>query len=171
MESNHSRRSVLQATGTAMLATALAGCSGDDGDGTSTEQETLQIDEFVYCAERPRGWNDYEAQPDATYAPTDTIWVYLDVLNVGTEEASSDTVAVDLVETLTVTDPSGETVLEQEFTYDDEFQESLDMDTFYLVHDITMPSDAATGEYEVTSSLEDRLTDETTERTEPFTIE
>lgn len=180
MQSPHTRRTVLRATGTAALATTLAGCSSDDGDDggddggsdeSTTEPPTLHIETFVYCAESPEGYDDYEEQPDATYAATDTIWVYLDVRNLESEAADGDTIAVDLTETLTVTGPAGSTVLEEDFVYDNEFDEGIDLSTFFLVHDITLPSSAGSGEYEVTSSLEDGGAGETTERTEPFTVE
>lgn len=163
---------MLRTTGAVALGATLAGCSDDGGAGdATTAPPTLSVDEWVYCAARPGGYDDYEEQPDATYAPDDTIWVYLDVLNVGSESAGDGNVAVDLVERFTVTDPSGATALDKQFTYDNEFDEGIDLSTFFLVHDVVLPAGAATGEWEVTSSLEDRTTGETTERTEPFTVE
>jgi hypothetical protein len=180
VESDFRRRRFLAGVGTTALATALSGCSsdgddGDDGDDGATETPTeppgLTIEQFVYCAEQPGGYDDYEKQPDATYDTNDTIWVYLDILNVGSEDAGDDTIAVDLSETLTVTGPDGETVLEEDFHYDNEFNEGIDMETFFLNHNIVLPTPADTGEYEVTVSLEDGITGDSTERTEPFTAE
>lgn len=166
------RRQFLRAVGTAATA-AIAGCSGGDGgDAASpTPEPSLSVAEFAFCDSQPAGYEDYTVREDATYAVDETVWVYLDVLNLGSESAGDDRVTVDLTEILEVSGPSGETVLDDTIEFDNEFAADADLQTFFIVNDITLPSDAPTGEYEVSVTLEDRLTGESTSTTQTFTAE
>lgn len=173
MQIDQTRRNFLRIAGV-MTTVAVAGCigSGDvDGDATPTPEPTLSIAEFVFCDGEPSGYDDYTVREDATYAVDETVWVYLDVLNLGSESVGEDRVTVDLAEILEVSGPSGETVLEDTIEFDNEFPADADLQTFFLVNDITLPTDASAGDYQVAVTLEDRITGESTTRTKPFTAE
>lgn len=157
-----------------MATAAIAGCSGggDGGGGSSpTPEPSLSVAEFVFCDSQPAGYDDYTEREDATYAVDETVWVYLDVLNIGSESAGDDRVTIDLTETLEVSGPGGETLLKDTIEFDNEFAAGADLQTFFIVNDITLPADAATGDYEVAVTLEDRITGESTSTTKTFTVE
>lgn len=172
MAMHQRRRQFLRAAG-AMATAAIAGCSGGDGAETSspTSEPTLSVAEFVFCDSQPEGYDDYTAREGATYAVDETVWVYLDVVNIGSESAGEDRVAVDLTESLSVTGPDGETILEDTIAFDNEFAADLDLQTFFIVNDIHLPTDAAGGEYAVEVSIDDAITAESTTVTRRFTAE
>lgn len=161
------RRRTLRATGAVLAAGAIAGCSGD---GDSNGQAAFGIDEFVFCAEQPAGHGQYEEQPDATYATGDIVWIYIDVVGFDVEDAGAGQIAVDIAENLVVRDPNGEQILQNDFTFDNEFDEDL-RDQFFVVNNVTLPSGSAAGEYDVEVTLEDELGGESTDRAETFTVE
>jgi hypothetical protein len=161
------RRRILRATGAVLATGAIAGCSGD---GDSDEQTSFGIDEFVFCSEQPAGYGQYEEQSDATYATSDVVWIYIDVVGFDVEDAGDGQIAVDLAENLVVRDPNGEEILQNDFTFDNEFDEGL-RGQFFVVNNVTLPSGSAAGEYEVEVSLDDGLSGESTNRTETFTVE
>lgn len=173
MAKRQSRRQFLRATGAAATV-AIAGCSGG-GDGAETSsptpEPTLSIAEFVFCDSQPEGYDEYTERADATYAVDETVWVYLDLVNIGSEPADEDQVAVDLTESLSVTGPDGEAILEDTIEFDNAFAADVDLQTFFIVNDIHLPTEAAAGDYEVEVSIDDGITGDSTTVTGTFTAE
>lgn len=166
-----SRRRVLTAVGGLSTIVSLAGCSGDGSPATDTPEPALSVAKFVFCAEQPAGYDDYTEQEGPTYALDDTVWLYVDVRHLGSQSAGDDKIGIDLTESLEVVGPSGETILDEELAFDNEFAAGVDLRTFFIVNDIHLPSDAAAGGYEVAVSLEDRITGDTANVSGTFTAE
>lgn len=171
MVDDTSRRRVLRGAAGLAAGVLVAGCSGGGSDVTATGEPSLTVAEFVFCDEQPGGYDDYTPREDATYRLDETVWVYLDVLNLDAESAGEDAVTIDLTEHLEVVGPDGDTVLENEIDFDNEFPADADLQTFFLVNDITLPGDAPSGDYEVRVGLTDHVADDSTETSGTFTVE
>lgn len=172
------RRQVIRHASTLGILAALAGCSGSDGDGSADEptaspspEPSLSIDKFVFCDGKPQGYDQYARRDGATYGVDETIWVYLDVLNIGSESVGDEQVAINLDESITVRDPSGEPIIENRIEFDNQFAADVDLQTFFVVNDLHLPNDAPAGEFQVEITLEDRITGQGTTASESFTVE
>lgn len=163
---DRTRRTVI-AAGVGTLS-ALAGCSSS-GDA-STE---FKLTNLVFAESKPGGYGEYEEQPDATYAPTDTVWLYFEVEGISYEETDDGKKEVWVVEDLTVTAPGGETIIDTEAVNDHRnWPENFDVqEKLYLTNDITLGSDPATGEYTVDVTVTDKLAETETSATTKFTVE
>ena len=165
------RRGVIRVAGVAPLPAAIAGCTGGDGDDTTPTPAGLDIAEVVFCAEQPDGYDDYTVQPEATYAVGDVIWIYIDVLNVATDDAGGGEISVEVTETLVIRDESESVVFEDTIELTQNFPEGIDMTTFFLVNDVLLPMEAGAGEYELVLSLTDDIGESSTSATASFTLE
>lgn len=163
------RRGTLRATGATLAVGALAGCSSD-GDDDSTPLPDFGLAELVFCSAQPRGYGQYERQPDATYEQGETVWIYLDVVGFEVEDAGEGQMAVDLAEDLVVRGPDGSEVLQNDFTFDTAFESDL-RSQFFVVNNVRLQSGSPSGEYEVEVFLEDELGGGSITRTETFTVE
>lgn len=165
------RRHALRTMGALALSSLVAGCSSDDGAGGSdTPLPEFGITELVFCAEEPSGYGQYEEQPDATYSPGATVWVYVDVVGFETTATDGDTVRTDLAERLTVRSADGDPILQDQYQLENEFRANR-RDRYIVVNDISLPGSADIGEYGVEIELTDELGDATTTATGTFTVE
>lgn len=178
MTKGATRRQVLCSGGTLGILAALAGCSGGSGDSPAGEtsekassESVLSVAKFVFCDEQPAGYDQYSRRQGKTYRVDETIWVYLDVLNVGSESVGEDQVAINLDESITVTGPSGEPVIEDRIKFDNQFAADIDLQTFFIVNDLHLPSGASAGDYQVEVTLDDGITGESTTVSKTFTAE
>lgn len=174
------RRRLLSA-GVGAAAVALSGCAtngadgigpadGADDDGSPTPEPGLQVPVLAFCADEPEGYDQFERQPDATYPPDATVWIYLEVDGVGTQE-TEEGVHIDLRENVLVTDADGATIIDDTLRYDQTFEPGTDLDTFFVTNKVTLPSNPATGEYEFTAEFVDEIGDAETRATGTFTVE
>lgn len=158
--------------GAGALGVGLAGCSSDGESGDGGADDELGLSNLVFAAEEPGGYMDYEEQPDATYDADDTVWVYVNVDGVSSEENDDGTREVWIVEHLTVTDPAGETILDEEVLNSHRnWSADDDLDKLFLANDVTLPRGAESGEYTIEVSLEDRLAEETATISGNFQVE
>jgi len=166
------RRTVLSGGGTALVAT-LAGCSFGSGSDSSEDSEAFGVSNLVFAASEPAGYMDYQEQPDATYDVEDTVWVYVNVDGVTTEAREDGRKRIWVSETLTLTDPTGETLIDDEVVVnsDREWDAEFDPAKLFLKNDVTLPANAAAGDYTVDVAVTDELGDETAATSGTFTAE
>lgn len=171
------RRSVL-AVGGAAATGALAGCSGGSDSPTSTQTPTggsrpdsLAVDHFTFCAERPTGYRQYREQPEATYEPTDTVWVYFEPSTVGTEPAGEGQVRFEFTIEWTIYRPDGTEMDTLSRTAARTVPETADRSELFLWLDFTPSVEFDTGTYRVEIAVTDEVADNTASETAEFTVE
>lgn len=193
------RRRVLLA-GAGVAATALAGCSEGEGDAGPADRGPIEIQRFAFAADRPTGYDEYESQPNATYERGDLVWLYADYgglsgepvevepREAGDESGDADdggddgegedsqddagptTVEIDLHQSLTVADPDGEPIVEDEATFREELA-APQLERYFTGTEILLPGDVRAGEYQTTVSITDRISETETSATATFRIE
>lgn len=157
--------------GVSSALVTLAGCSFSFG-ASGPDDSQFGLSNLVFAASEPSGYMEYEAQPDATYDRNDRIWVYLNVDGIGSEKNDDGTKEVWITEHLTVRDPQGDVLLDEEVVNDHRNWESdADLGKFYLSNDITLPAEASPGEYTVDITVEDKIAEKTATISGTFTAE
>jgi hypothetical protein len=130
----------------------------------------LAIENLTFVESRPPGYREYDPVPDNTYQVSDTIWIYFEPTGFETESRPGSEVGFDLVTSLVLTSPSGTTVYDDSELIRGTVSEQ-EVDEEFIFWNVAMPSDPEIGEYTAQISLEDQLTDRTTETTATFTVE
>lgn len=160
--------------GSLAVSLALAGCSSDGDDGNSGDNgddEEFGLSNLVFAAEKPGGYMDYEEQPDATYDVSDVVWLYMNVDGITYEENDDGTKEIWITEQLTVTNPEGETILDQEVVNSHQnLPEEYDPEKLYLSNNVTLPSDSPSGDYRVDVEATDKLGEQTASASTTFTV-
>lgn len=141
----------------------------DVGSGATAEVssefslERFEFDSFVFTDEEPTGFEEYTERPDRTYAPGETVWVYLGVRNVPVDSAGTAT----LNYTFDVESPDGASWgpdHEREVSWN-----QVSEDEILVIWDglSTVPDDPA-GSYKLTVTVEEQVNYRRVERTEAF---
>lgn len=170
------RRRLLLA-GAGVAGAALAGCSGDGGGDDPADRGPIAIEELAFAAAQPTDRGEYEPQPDATYERGDVVWLYAEYAGVsgepvdgdggeggsdsseeGPEDEGQPAVEIDLHQTVTVDDPDGERIVESETPFATELT-TPQLAGYYTSTEILLPGDAASGEYETTVTVTDRVSE------------
>ena len=128
--------------------------------------ERFEFDSVVFTANEPEGVREYEEQPDATYAPGDTVWLYVSVKNVPVDSAGTAT----LHYTFDVETPEGDTwesVPEREESWD----RVRDAEILIIWEGFTTYEDDPTGEYELTITVDDQADGQQITTTKTFVLE
>lgn len=171
----------------ALAAGSLAGCSdggAESGDGEATDPETtepetteasddgepLSIGRLEFAAAEPQGYRDYDPAADATFGPDETVWLYLEPEGVATEPAGGGEKRFSLEATYSVTDPGGREVDAEEQIFEQAVPASVDPLDLFVKFFFTPESSAASGVYEWTIELHDRIDGERTQTTAQFSI-
>jgi hypothetical protein len=168
------RRGVLRVIGlTATLS--VAGCSSDEangngGNGAETTAEAFGISNVVFAADEPGGYQDYEKQPDASYRTDEVVWLYFEVDNAASESSGAGEKRFDFDEQLVVTDADGETIFDEAFSFGQELPEDRDLNTLFVVNDLTLPANPSIGDYTADIELTDGIDGDTATTTATFTV-
>lgn len=172
-----SRRQFVR-TGVAVgLAGAVAGCSdGGGGDGgtptpTSTPEPSLEIDRIQFVAERPTGYREYQPVEDKTYRLGGEVWVYFEPVGVQTESADSGSERIELTLEPTFTDADGTVVKSDSQDVEKELTGGQTPDDLFLWAGTPIPSDAATGTWQVEIAVTDDVSGATATVTREFEVE
>jgi hypothetical protein len=145
----------------------LAGCSGN---GSSTAK-VVSIGNLVFCSKEPNGYMDYAEQPNATYKPGDTVWIYLNVKDPQYKPNTDGTNEMWFTENLTVKQPGGDILLSQEVINEHQnFPKESDPNKVFLNSDINTTQQLAEGEYTVEIVVADKLADKTVSASSKFTL-
>lgn len=170
-----SRRQFVR-TGVAVgLAGAVAGCS-DGGDGgtptpTSTPEPSLEIDRIQFVAERPTSYREYQPVEDKTYRLGGEAWVYFEPVGVQTESADSGSERIQLTLEPTFTDADGTVIKSDSQDVEKELTGGQTADDLFLWAGTPIPSDAATGTWQVEIAVTDDVSGATTTFTREFEVE
>jgi len=165
------RRRVLGAIATG----GLAGGTGCDSSGSEdvdpADRGPLEVSEFAFAAGEPSGYGEYTAQPAETYAPDETVWLYLELDGVAAEPTDGgDRVRIDLRQGVTVDGPDGQELLAQEESYGGRYAPDQ-LERFYVTNDVALSPSIAAGSYEVTVTFTDAVSGTEDEASGSFDVE
>jgi hypothetical protein len=145
----------------------LAGCAGKEG-GTA---KGMSIGNLVFCSKEPNGYMDYGEQPNATYKPGDTVWIYFNLRDQQYKPNPDGTNEMWFTEYVTVREPSGDILLSQEVVNEHQnFPKELDPDKVFLQTHITTTPELAEGEYTVEIVVADKLANTSVSALSKFTL-
>ena len=173
------RRSIL-AVGGATAATALAGCSGgsNTADGGTTTSppvgqspDSLAVENLHVCAEKPTGYRQYTEQPDATYEPSETVWVYFEPSTVGTESAGEGEVRFAFEIEWTIHGPDGEAIDTLIRTAERTVPASADLSELYLWMDFAPTAGFDPGTHRTDLTVTDAVAGNTAKASVEFDVE
>lgn len=121
------------------------------------------LSNIVFCSAEPSGYMNYKEQPNATYKPGDTVWIYMNVDNIKYNPNQDGTNEVWIAEHLTLTDPNGKVLLDQELLNEHKnLPKSLDPNILFLKNRIFTTQNLPEGKYKVEIKAFDKLSGKTT---------
>lgn len=161
------RRRALQAVGSALLL-GIAGCSTQGTVEDPSERGPLSIDEFGFAASEPTAYGEYEAQPNATYSPGATVYCYVSLDGLAARPIEEG-VQIDLEQRLVITAPTGETWVDETETHDTVLG-AEHLERFYTKTPIPLSEDTHTGEYDLTITFTDHVSETAAEASGPFVV-
>lgn len=145
----------------------FAGCGSE---GTSVAGE-FSIVNLVFCSDEPGGYMSYKEQPQATYRPGDTIWVYMNLKNQKYNPNPDGTNEMWFTEVLTLKAPNGEVLAGGEVVNEHQnFTEDLDPGKVFLRNNINTTPQLAEGQYTVEIEVTDKLANKTATASSRFTL-
>lgn len=127
--------------------------------------ERLAFDTVVFTDGEPRGFDDYDEAPDATYDRGETVWVYTAVEHVPVDDADN----AELEYTFEVTDPDGEQW--EPIEHLDSWEDVAPDDILARWQPFATYSEDPLGTYELTITIEDGVAGHVIESTETFELE
>lgn len=129
---------------------------------TSPPPKEFGLSNVVFCTEEPAGYMNYKEQPEATYKPGDIVWIYLNVDNLKYNPNEEGTNEVWLSEYLTLKDPNGKVLLDQELLNEhSNLPKTLDPNTMFLKNRILTTKNLPEGKYTVYLKVTDKLANKT----------
>lgn len=143
--------------GSALLVGGLAGCTNQDADEDPSERGPLSVADFAFAAEEPTGYGEYTEQPDATYARGETLWLYVELDGLAGEPVD-DGVQIDLEQVLRLEHEEHGQISETPDVRDDVLQ-SNQLERFSVQNGFEIGSQFATGEYTLTMSFTDNVSE------------
>lgn len=150
--------------------TATASGSFTIDEAVQRAAGTFRVANVTFCASQPQGYREYAVQPDATYTPGDTVWVYFELPGIG-YRWNRNVREIALEGSITVTSPGGSGLYENPFTIERAFERGADLSTYHLYDQVPTESDTLSGTATVDIEVTDRLAGETVSTTATFTIE
>lgn len=120
----------------------------------------LGLSNIVFCSERPKGYMDYEEQPDATFEPGDVVWIYFNLDGLKYNLNQDNTKEVWLKLHLTLKSPEGVVLLDEDlYNEHKNFEEKYNVDELFLRVNINTTKELAEGKYIAEATLRDELAD------------
>lgn len=161
------RRRLLHAGATALLV-GLPGCSDDGADEDPADRGPLAIDEFAFAASEPDAYGEYEEQPDDTFAPGDDVWLYVSLDGLSAEPTDGG-VQTQLDVRIQIETPEDGTWFDETDSVEQELG-AEHLERFYWYTSFGVPENARAGDYEVTLSFTDRVSETSAEAGGTLTI-
>lgn len=158
-----------------VASAALVGAAGCGGDGTDdvdpADRGPLAVSEFAFAADRPTAYGEYAPQPDDTYAPGDTVWLYAELDGVAGEPVDDgEVVRIDLRQHVTVEGPDGDALRSQTDAHDDRFEPET-LERFYATTDVGLGPAVDAGSYDVAVTFTDAISGTEADATGSFQVE
>lgn len=133
--------------------------------------EELRISNIVFCSEEPEGYMNYTEQPEATYKPGDTVWIYMNFKGVKYNPNLDGTKEMWITEHLTLKAPNGDILLSKEVINEHKnFPEELDPNKLFFANRVTTTPQLVEGKYIVEMVATDKLADKTATASSSFTL-
>ncbi|MGD8389302.1 MAG: hypothetical protein PVG49_19305, partial [Desulfobacteraceae bacterium] len=118
----------------------------------------LGISNIVFCSASPEGYMKYNEQPDATFAPGQVVWIYMNLDNVKTNTNADGSQEIWIKLYLKVKAPNGDVLMDQElYNEHKNFPEKFNMDEMFLRVNLNTVSGMPEGRYTVELGLKDEL--------------
>jgi hypothetical protein len=139
-------------------------------------KEQVNVEEFkilslVFCSEQPTNFKEYKEQPNATYNPTDTVWIYGDTNHITLNENSNGTKEMWMAINLRVRAPDGRIFDEGEyFNQHINVPAETDPEKFWFDVLVGPPTRFEEGKYSVELEVTDKLAEKTAKASSIFTI-
>lgn len=133
-----------------------------DDEGRASLEYTFRTDTPVFTDGEPRDVDDYEEKPAATYASGEYVWLYTEVVNAPTDDSGKAT----LEYTFEVVPPTGEPWEPSQKI--NRWERVQDDEALIYWREFTMYEDDPKGAYEVTLTIEDRVSGRQIQTTETF---
>ena len=132
-------------------------------------EKELAISNIVFCSEEPGGYMKYTEQPDATYAPSDMVWIYMNVRGASYRPNPDGSKEIWVTEHLTVKAPDGEVVVSKEVINEHKnLPNGLDPEKLYFANFVELPSKPAEGKYLVEITAKDKISGKTARASSSF---
>lgn len=134
-------------------------------------EKKLTISNIVFCSEEPGGYMDYVEQPDATYAHSDTVWIYMNVRGTGYGPNPDGSKEIWITEHLTVKAPDGGVVVSKEVINEHKnLPRGLNPEKLYFANFVELPSKPAEGKYLIEIAAKDKISGKTAEASSSFVL-
>jgi hypothetical protein len=120
----------------------------------------LGISNIVFCSENPNGYMDYKEQPDATYKPGETVWIYFNLNGVKYNVNQDETKEIWIKLHLKLKSPEGSILLDEDlYNEHKNFEKQYNMEELFLRVNINTIEELTEGKYTVELELKDELAD------------
>ena len=155
--------------------------SEDDKDLKSAEKTSkkvektsaakLELSNIVFCSIKPTGYMKYKEQPEATYKPGKTVWIYMNLDGVSHHPNPDGTKEVWIKLHLKVKGPNGDVLLDQDlYNEHKNYQKKFNPGEMFLKVNLNTVSGMAEGRYTVELGLIDNLADKQAAASSNFTL-
>lgn len=137
---------------------------------TARAQE-LGISNIVFCSSNPKGYMDYEEQPDATFKPGQVVWIYMNLDHIKTNPNPDGTKEMWIKLHIKVTSPKGDVLLDEDlYNEHKNFPETSNMNEMFLRVNLNTVPEMAEGRYTVELLLRDELAKKEASASSIFTL-
>ena len=131
----------------------------------------LELSNIVFCSKNPTGYMKYVEQPEATYKPGKTVWIYMNLDGVSNNPNPDGTKEVWIKLHLRVKAPNGEILLDQDlYNEHKNYQEKYNLDEMFFRLNLNTVSGMAEGRYIVELDLKDNLAGKQASASSIFTL-
>lgn len=133
--------------------------------------EDLGISNIVFCSSNPKGYMDYEEQPDATFKPGQVVWIYMNLDHIKTNTNPDGTKEMWIKLHLKVKSPNGDVLLNEDlYNEHKNFPERSNMNEMFLRVNLNTVPQMAEGRYTVKLLLRDELAKKEASASSIFTL-
>ncbi len=148
--------------------------SEDDNASKSAEKTTagkLELSNIVFCSKNPKGYMAYNEQPQATYKPGKTVWIYMNLGGVSYNPNPDGTKEVWIKLHLRVKAPNGDILLDQDlYNEHKNYQEKYNIDEMFLRVNLNTVAGMTEGRYTIELDLKDNLSENIASGSSIFTL-
>ena len=131
----------------------------------------LELSNIVFCSIKPKGYMDYNEQPEATYKLGKTLWIYMNLDGVSHNPNPDGTKEVWIKLHLKVKSPNGDVLLDQDlYNEHKNYQKKFNPGEMFLKVNLNTVTGMAEGRYTVELILKDNLAGKQASASSIFTL-
>ena len=136
-----------------------------------TSAAKLELSNVVFCSIKPKGYMAYNEQPEATYKPGKTVWIYMNLDGVSHHPNPDGTKEVWINLHLKVKAPNGDVLLDQDlYNEHKNYPKRFNPGEMFLRVNLNTVSGMAEGRYTVELDLKDNLVGKQASASSIFTL-